>query len=222
MRKSTPSYHQKKMFPLKQPPQDRKTHFQRGNKIKKEEPSEVVCYGCGTPGVIKPKCPSCKGEDKRNHGTFSSVILQSASCPSKQLATLEVTINGVMGTACADIAATHSIAGETLYHILKKQGTTFSTGSLTVYLADGRKIEREINTTCVQIRLAGRTLPLNLVAIPGAKNNNTLLGMDFLESSGIVLNVKRKTWFFNDQPKRQFHFEEQVQESCDAVKSNVS
>ncbi|GFU14283.1 hypothetical protein NPIL_216581 [Nephila pilipes] len=46
--------------------------------------------------------------------------------------------------------------------------------------------------------------------------------MNFLESSGIVLNVKRKTWFFDDQPKHQFHFVEQIQESCDAVKSNVS
>ncbi|GFT44365.1 retrovirus-related Pol polyprotein from transposon 17.6 [Nephila pilipes] len=147
MRKSTPSYHQKKIFPVKQPPQDRKPHFQRGDKVKNEESSEVVCYVCGTPGVIKPKCP-CKGKDKRNHGTFSSVILQSASCPSKHLATLEVTINGVMGTACADTAATHSIAGETLYHILKKQGTTFSTGSLTVSLIDGSKIEREVNTVC--------------------------------------------------------------------------
>ncbi|GFS85264.1 retrovirus-related Pol polyprotein from transposon 17.6 [Nephila pilipes] len=222
MRKSTPSYHQKKMFPVKQPPQDRNPHFQRGDKVKKEEPSEVVCYGWGTPGVIKPECPSCKVKDRRNHGTFSRVILQSASCPSKQLSTLEATINGVMGTACADTAATHSIAGETLYHILKKQGTTFSTGSLTVSLTDGSKIEREVNTTCVKIRLGGRTFPLNLVTIPEAKNNNTLLGMDFLESSGIVLNVKRKTWFFDDQPKRQFLFVEQIQESCDAVKSNVS
>ncbi|GFT21404.1 hypothetical protein NPIL_349411 [Nephila pilipes] len=83
MRKFTPSYHQKKMFPVKQPPQDRKTLFQRVDKVKKEEPSEVVCYECGTPGVIKPKYPSCKGKDQRNHGTFNSVILQSASCPSK-------------------------------------------------------------------------------------------------------------------------------------------
>ncbi|GFS69014.1 retrovirus-related Pol polyprotein from transposon 17.6 [Nephila pilipes] len=141
MRKSTPSYHQKKMFPVQQPPQVRKPHFQRGDKVNKGEPSEVVCYGCGTPGVIKPKCPSCKGKDKRNHGTFSRVILQSASCPSKQLATLEVTINGVMESE-----------------------------------ADGSKTEREVNTTYVKIRLGGRTLPLNLVAIPGAKNNNTLLG----------------------------------------------
>ncbi|GFT70644.1 CCHC-type domain-containing protein [Nephila pilipes] len=214
------------MFPVKPLPQDKKPHFQRGNTVKKEEPSEVVCYGCDTPDVIKPKFISCKGKNKRNHGIFSSGILQSVSCPSKNLAALEVTINGVMGTACADTDATHSIARETLYHILKKQGTTFSTGSLTMSLADGSEIEREVlwhkrqpgsgrrlrvNTTCMKVRLGGRTLPLNLVAIPVARNNNTLLVMDFLESSGIVLNVKRKTWFFDDQPKRQFHFVEQIQ-----------
>ncbi|GFT64852.1 hypothetical protein NPIL_82711 [Nephila pilipes] len=32
MRKSTPLYHQKKMFPVKQPPQDRKLLFQIGDK----------------------------------------------------------------------------------------------------------------------------------------------------------------------------------------------
>ncbi|GFT92587.1 hypothetical protein NPIL_642811 [Nephila pilipes] len=163
MRKSTPSYHPKEMFPVKQPPQDRKPHFQRGDKVKKEEPSEVVGYGCGTPGVLKPKCPSCKGKNQRNQGTFSSVILQYASCRSKQLATLEMTINGVMSTVCTNTAATHSIAGEILYHILKKQGTTFTTGYLTVSLADGSKFEREVNTTCVKICLGGRTFPLNLV-----------------------------------------------------------
>ncbi|GFS68440.1 hypothetical protein NPIL_24901 [Nephila pilipes] len=63
-------------------------------------------------------------KDQRNHGTFSRVILQSASCPSKQLGTLEVIIIGVMGIAYANTDATHSIDGETLYYILKKQGTT--------------------------------------------------------------------------------------------------
>ncbi|GFS80185.1 hypothetical protein NPIL_681331 [Nephila pilipes] len=130
MRKFTPSYHQKKMFPVKQPPQDRKPHFQRGDKVKKEEPSEVVCYECGTPDVIKPKCPS--------YSSWRSYIAFKSCCHSWD------------------------------------------------------------------------------------ENNNALLGMDFLESSGIVLNVKRKTWFFNDQPKREFHFVEQIQETCDAVKLNVS
>ncbi|GFT30777.1 hypothetical protein NPIL_696991 [Nephila pilipes] len=80
MRKSIPS---KENVSCQTTTSRQKTHFQRGDKIKEEEPSEVVCYGCGTPGVIKPKCPSCKGKDQKNHGTFRSVILQSVSCPSK-------------------------------------------------------------------------------------------------------------------------------------------
>ncbi|GFT21401.1 hypothetical protein NPIL_349401 [Nephila pilipes] len=86
-----------------------------------------------------------------------------------------------MRTVCADTTATHSIAGETLYHILKKQGTTFTAGSLRLSLADGSKFEKEVNSTCVKIRLGGRTLPLNLVVIPGVKTNDTLLGMKHLE-----------------------------------------
>ncbi|GFT51451.1 hypothetical protein NPIL_288911 [Nephila pilipes] len=124
------------MFPVKQTTRDRKPHFQRGDKVKKEEPSEVVWYGGGTPVVFKSKCPSSKGKEERNHGTFISVILQSASYPSKHLATLKVTIIGVVGTSSADTATTHAIADETLYHILKKQGTTFTNGSFTVFLAD--------------------------------------------------------------------------------------
>jgi len=224
LKKAIPASHQKKTFLPKQPPQDRKPHFQRSERIKKEELPEVVCYGCGTPGVIKPKCPSYKeqGKSKKDHGKFSSVVLQSACSPSKQLATLEVTINGVMGTACADTAATHSIAGERLHYILKEQGTTFATSSLMMSLADGSQIEREVHTTCVKIRLGGRTLPLNLVAIPGATENNTLLGIDFLSSAGIVLNLKRKTWLFSDQPRRQFHFIRKFPEPSDVVDSNVS
>ena len=45
----------------------------------------------------------------------------------------------------------------------------------------------------MKIRLGGHTLPLNLVAILEAKGNNTLLGIDFLESSKITLNLKQKT-----------------------------
>ena len=39
------------------------------------------------------------------------------------------------------------------------------------------------------------------------------MGIDFLESSGIALNFKWKTWFLSDSPKRPFHFVEQIQES---------
>ena len=144
-----------------------------------------------------------------------SFILQWAST-SALIITLRVTINEVMGTAWADIAATHSIAGLLMnffYQILKKQGIIFTPSSFLMTLVNGSKIKREIQTTRVKIHLGGLTLPLNLAAIPEAKGNTIqYLWIDFLESSGIILNLKQKTWFFSDQPKRQFHFVEQIQE----------
>ena len=98
-----------------------------------------------------------------------------------------------MSIACADAAEMHSIAGETLYHILKKQGVIFTPSSLMMTLANASKTKREVQTTRVKICLGGHTLPLNLVAIPEEKGNNTLLDVVFLESSGIVLNLKQKT-----------------------------
>ena len=157
-------------------------------------------------------------------GNFSSSVLHSAS-KSSPIATLRVTINVIKGTVCADRAATHSTAGETLNQILKKHGVIFSPSSFMMILANGSKTKGEIQTTRVKIRLGSRTLPLNLVSIPEAKGNNTLLVIDFLESSGIVLKLKQKTWFFSDLLRRQFHFVEQIQESfpCfDALDSNAS
>ena len=85
------------------------------------------------------------------------------------------------------------LTGETFYNILKKQGVIFTHSSLMMTLADSNKTKREIQTTKVNIRFGSRVLPQNLVAIAEAKGNNTLLGIDFLESCRIVNNLKQKT-----------------------------
>ena len=70
-----------------------------------------------------------KEKNRKTSGNFSSIILQSAST-STPIATFRVSINGVMGAACVDTAAMHSITGETLYYILKKEGIIFTPSSL--------------------------------------------------------------------------------------------
>ncbi|GFT84050.1 uncharacterized protein TNCV_1149401 [Trichonephila clavipes] len=73
-------------------------------------------------------------------------------------------------------------------------------------LADGHKSEVEVYTTSVVIRLAERVIRTPLIALPYAKENQTLLGMDFLQKADIVLNLKHRNWFFNDTPRRTFDF----------------
>ena len=74
-----------------------------------------------------------------------------------------------MGIACADTAATHSIADETLYHTFKKKKEIFTFSSLMKTLDDDNKLKREIQTTTMKIHIGGHTLPLNLVTITEEK-----------------------------------------------------
>ncbi|GFR01699.1 uncharacterized protein TNCT_450131, partial [Trichonephila clavata] len=116
------------------------------------------------------------------------------------------TVNGIWGTACADSGASHSIAGETLYLLLQKEGANFQKTQITMSLADGHKSEVEVYTTSVVIRLEERVIRTQLIILPYAKGNRTLLGMDFLQKAGIVLNLKHRNWFFSDSPHRTYDF----------------
>lgn len=42
--------------------------------------------------------------------------------------------------------------------------------------------------------------------LPSAENNNTLLGIDFLEKAGIVLNLAQRVFSFVDRPREYFKF----------------
>ncbi|GFU19867.1 hypothetical protein NPIL_639091 [Nephila pilipes] len=75
-----------------------------------------------------------------------------------------------------------------------------------MFLADGHKFEVEVYTTSIVIRLEGRVIRTPLIALPYAKENPTLLGMDFLQKAGIVLNLKHRNWFFRDSPHRTYDF----------------
>ncbi|GFS46897.1 uncharacterized protein NPIL_281051 [Nephila pilipes] len=112
------------------------------------------------------------------------------------------------GTACADSGASHCIAGELLYEILKKRGADIQKPQLTMSLAEGTKNEVEAYTTCVDVGLEGRINKTNLTALPHAKENRTLLGTDFLKDTDVVLDLKDRNWYFNDFPHRKFEFED--------------
>ncbi|GFQ85473.1 retrovirus-related Pol polyprotein from transposon opus [Trichonephila clavata] len=183
--------------------------FNRGDKLKTDDRSDrpsVSCYGCGKPGVTKPRCPNCKPAVNKDSATFGNISLHSCSLTPNQSAVLKLAVNGIWGTACADSGASHSIAGETLYLLLQKEGANFQKTQITMSLADGHKSEVEVYTTSVVIRLEERVTRTQLIILPYAKGNRTLLGMDFLQKAGIVLNLKNRNWFFSDSPHRTYDF----------------
>ncbi|GFS47619.1 retrovirus-related Pol polyprotein from transposon opus [Nephila pilipes] len=174
-------------------------------------------YGCGEPGVIKTRCPKCSPSSMLSSPRVGNVIFQLCSTKPTQITLLNITVNGLPGTACVDSRASHCIAGELLYEILKKkEGLTFRKTQLTKSLADGTKNEVETYTNCVVVGLEGRVIKTNLISLPYAKENRTILGIDFLKDAGVVLDLKDQNWYFNDFSCRKFEFVE------DATPCNIN
>ncbi|GBO12081.1 Retrovirus-related Pol polyprotein from transposon 297 [Araneus ventricosus] len=77
---------------------------------------------------------------------------------------------------------------------------------VTMALADGSRITMDAYTAPVSIDIEGRTVSIEMLALPKAKGNRTLLGTDFLEKSGIVLDLKNRRWYFSDKPHHKICF----------------
>ncbi|GFS63517.1 retrovirus-related Pol polyprotein from transposon 17.6 [Nephila pilipes] len=156
--------------------------FSKGDKLKTGDRSErpsVSCYGCGKLGIKKPRCPNCKPTANKDSANFSNISLRSCSSTPNQSAVLKLAVNGTWGTACADTGASHTIAGETLYLILQREGANFRETRLSMSLADGQKSEVEVYTTSAVIKFDGRVIRTPLIALPYAKGSRTFLGWTF-------------------------------------------
>ncbi|GFT92167.1 retrovirus-related Pol polyprotein from transposon opus, partial [Nephila pilipes] len=105
---------------------------------------------------------------------------------SNQNSVLKLAINETWGIACTDSEASHSIAGETLYLLLQREGANFQKTRVSMSLVDGQKSELQTYTTSVVIRYEGRVLLTPLIALPYATGNRTLLERDFLQKAGII------------------------------------
>ncbi|GFU23315.1 retrovirus-related Pol polyprotein from transposon opus [Trichonephila clavipes] len=147
----------------------------------KEDRTPVSCYGCGAPGIIRSRCHTCNPYN------------QISNCNTE-------------AAVCADTGATHSVAGEKLYHLLKQKGLNFEEKTMQMTLADGRTQTTEILTTSVDISIQGKVIPTELLILKNARGNRTLLGIDFLTAAGIVLDLQRKQWYFTETSHRKYNF----------------
>ncbi|GFT66360.1 retrovirus-related Pol polyprotein from transposon 17.6 [Nephila pilipes] len=173
-----------------------------------EDRPPVKCYGCGTSGFIRTKCPNCTAEPKTESSRFEFLEASSCFVTTASVSTVYLRINGIFGKACADTGSSHSIAGETLYTLLKDEGTKFRNGTMCISLADGQRSTEDVFITTVTLEIEGRKFDQELIALPNAKRNRTLLRIDFLKKSGIMLDLRNKQWFFADMPQKQFAFGE--------------
>lgn len=164
-------------------------------------PPSVVCYGCGAPGYVRSKCPTCNRD-----GTGDIVLncITSTNNPVRPM--LPFTIYGRPAIACADSGAQVSIAGRRVYEFLRSLNTEFIETKRNVTYADG--VTREMTAFIVQlpVKIITRTIINEFIVLPELMNNKTLLGVDFLEKAGIVINLSRQTWHFADEPSQLYAY----------------
>ncbi|GFY28509.1 retrovirus-related Pol polyprotein from transposon 297 [Trichonephila clavipes] len=77
-------------------------------------------------------------------------------------------------------------------------------------LADGQQSTSLVQKATVPITVGGRTFQIDLIFLPHAKGNRTLLGVDFLRTSGIVMDMRNNFWYFGDKPSFRIPFSKDV------------
>ncbi|GBN19630.1 hypothetical protein AVEN_6785-1 [Araneus ventricosus] len=99
-----------------------------------------------------------------------------------------------------------------MFNLLRERGVEFQKMEVTMALADGSRTTMEAYIAPVSIEVEGRTVYIDMLALPKAKDNRTLLGSDFLGKSGIVLDLKNRSWYFSHKLHHKICFKEDLDE----------
>ncbi|GFY75144.1 retrovirus-related Pol polyprotein from transposon 17.6 [Trichonephila inaurata madagascariensis] len=97
-----------------------------------------------------------------------------------------------------------------MYQVFRDKGHLFQETTLAMSLADGQQTTGDTFTTQVMVEIEGRSVLTKFIILPKAKGNRTLLGIDFLSSAGLVLDVKNTCWYFWDNPTHKYPFGEEL------------
>ncbi|GBM48047.1 hypothetical protein AVEN_34374-1 [Araneus ventricosus] len=157
--------------------------------VVKKLKTSLCCVDCISAVVEKSKSPSNLLLIKNRGG----LNLPSDDI-TNLLALLDIEVYEATGTVCADTGASQSVGGESMSNFLQKRGQKFIEIDLAVCLADGQQATSTVLKTTVPITVHGRTFRTDLIFLPHAKGNCTLLGVDFLRKSGIAMDMHNNLW----------------------------
>ncbi|GFU94617.1 uncharacterized protein TNCV_2984111 [Trichonephila clavipes] len=102
---------------------------------KTEGRNSIKCYGCGTPGVVKSKCPKCTRANKLETAVNCMALfnLNSILYPTSVIV---LKMFGEKIAVCADTGASHTIAGEKMFKFLQEHDVTFTNKRISFMMAD--------------------------------------------------------------------------------------
>lgn len=73
---------------------------------------------------------------------------------------------------------------------------------MNLTLADGSCKLRTAAYARVDVSLQGRKIPTTLTYIRNTPNSKTLLGINFIEDAGLILNFRQRTWSFGENDRK--------------------
>ncbi|GFV65308.1 retrovirus-related Pol polyprotein from transposon 297 [Trichonephila clavipes] len=205
----------RKPFPLKKNQPVRGSHeyhssgpfrtVPRFPSYKTEGRNSIKCYGCGTPGVVKSKCPKCTRANEMETVVNCMTLfnLNSNLYPTSMIV---LKIFGDKFAVCADTGASHTIAGEKMFKFLQEHDVTFTNKRISFMMADENRQTIMALSTVVDLYIEGKVILTEFLVLPDTKGNKTLLGLDFLNAAGIVLDVQGGKWHFSGNPRKQYKF----------------
>lgn len=172
----------------------------------KPEETKLSCYGCGAVGYYRSNCPTCNNRNVMESPKLLDFNSVQTTLIGHNVPTVDINVNGLNGEAYLDTAARTSIAGYHLFQKLVEMKEEFQKVYAEITLADGIVRKELVCSTVVKIIIGKRLKRIRFICLPNARNNRTLLGIDFLEQAGMVMDLAQKTWYFKDAPKELFSF----------------
>ncbi|XP_017464511.1 PREDICTED: uncharacterized protein LOC108357933 [Rhagoletis zephyria] len=166
---------------------------------------KFACYGCNTPGVTRANCSTCRNVKKPSHGFvyFNSLTTYGIG---RDMPVVEIQIFDMPVQAFFDSGACASLASANLKAVMDLKGCKYREARCAFALADGSSSIQNCLSTVCKIKIGGRSLNAEFIVFPDAKTSRTLIGTDFLEQAGIVLNMGQRNWHFESDPTQHFDF----------------
>ena len=182
--------------------------YKRIEAEKKPKPDEnkLNCYGCGAVGYYRSNCPNCNKNNPMQSPKEMEFNCMQTTMIGRNVPTVDINILGMNGVAYMDTAARTSVAGYALYQKLKEKQVHFQKVLAEIVLADGIPRKEVVDCAIVNISIGKRFEQIRLICMPNANGNRTLLGIDFLERIGVVMDLAQRTWHFKDEAKKIFSF----------------
>lgn len=153
----------------------------------------ITCFGCGAPGVIRSNCMTCKVKKETVASAFQSVSASVVTLGSRGRPIIGVSIYGERGKLLVDTGAKHSIGSVSLKRHLCKNGHTFETVFTELKYADGRSVAQNVEVAHVDVKVRGIVVTVSFIMLPSA--TESLLGMNFIQSVGMVLDFDLGLWY---------------------------